>query len=526
MPAAATALATNISHNNLTGYTFSCKSAVQAWYNGDTTGQNANYGIMLRYYNESVADYNAVYSADYTDESKRPNLTIIYQPSSTTIRVLEGKTYTLATPNVSGTITWTSSNTSAATVNTSGKLTAIKAGVTTISATVDGVVHKRYTVYVTIADGIYYIKNANIGLYLGTYGGTTDSTAARLLAKVSTGTSLCYQLWKVTYLGSGYYSIRPVYKLDMALRSNDGGTVELTTIGEIDSLSAVPLASRWTIEYDTTGYVFRYTGSGSMAMRSANGSASPGLGVITAVYSSTTTFRWTLEKPLYRAEVYNFYDNGYSVRYGESTNASAATIYQYSNAIAKRYLELLNFEVAVYYPSYFSSALDNCKVTVTSSNIDSVCGHSDNHDERQNVILDFKSHYVGSNTRTYAYWTGHRIESTSSAGDININRSCSSGYHIFMLELSTEENRELYSIGVLMHELNHQYGARDHYHELTDANDPTSCKFKDVCSECGTNKRPKTCIMYQSRIDISKSTVICDLCKQDITEHLAAHHET
>ena len=47
MPAASTLLASNISHNNLTGYSFSCKAAVQAWYNGDTTGQNANYGIML-----------------------------------------------------------------------------------------------------------------------------------------------------------------------------------------------------------------------------------------------------------------------------------------------------------------------------------------------------------------------------------------------------------------------------------------------------------------------------------------------
>lgn len=81
MPAASTAIATNISHNNLSRYTFSCKNAVQSWYNGSTTGSNANYGIMLRYYNESVADYNAVYSADCTNESKRPSLIIDYGPT-------------------------------------------------------------------------------------------------------------------------------------------------------------------------------------------------------------------------------------------------------------------------------------------------------------------------------------------------------------------------------------------------------------------------------------------------------------
>lgn len=72
-PAADILLQSNISHNNCTGYTFSCLTAVQHWYDGDTAGQNENYGIMLRYYDETVDDYNAVYSAEYDDESKRPN---------------------------------------------------------------------------------------------------------------------------------------------------------------------------------------------------------------------------------------------------------------------------------------------------------------------------------------------------------------------------------------------------------------------------------------------------------------------
>lgn len=77
-----TLIVSNISHNNKTGYTFSCDSAVQSWYSGSTTGSNANYGIMLRYYNESIDDYNSVYSADYTDESKRPLLIIYYTGTS------------------------------------------------------------------------------------------------------------------------------------------------------------------------------------------------------------------------------------------------------------------------------------------------------------------------------------------------------------------------------------------------------------------------------------------------------------
>ena len=47
MPDANTLLEQNISHNNKTKYQFSCLTAVQHWYDGDTTGQNENYGVML-----------------------------------------------------------------------------------------------------------------------------------------------------------------------------------------------------------------------------------------------------------------------------------------------------------------------------------------------------------------------------------------------------------------------------------------------------------------------------------------------
>lgn len=128
MPAAATLLQSNISHNSLTKYTFSCLTAVKRWYSGMPNGKNQNYGIMLRYYNESINDYNPVYSADHTTASQRPSLTITYQAPSNTVSVLEGSTYTLNAQTVSGTITWSLDNTSIATVNASGKVTGVKAG--------------------------------------------------------------------------------------------------------------------------------------------------------------------------------------------------------------------------------------------------------------------------------------------------------------------------------------------------------------------------------------------------------------
>ncbi len=75
MPAADTLIASNISHNNCSYYAFDCTEAVQSWY--ENGGAN-NYGIMLRYTDETVNDHNALFSADYALESKRPVLSIRY----------------------------------------------------------------------------------------------------------------------------------------------------------------------------------------------------------------------------------------------------------------------------------------------------------------------------------------------------------------------------------------------------------------------------------------------------------------
>ena len=262
-PAATVLLAENISHNNKTKYQFSCLAAVQHWYNGDTTGQHENYGIMLCYNDTTIADYNSVYSADYADATLRPSITISYDPLR--ISVQEGLSIAL-TPPTTG-VTWTSSNTAVATVTSAGCLTGIKAGKATVSAIVEGAVVKEYAVYVTIPEGVYYIHDGG-GYYLATNGGIADGTNAVLKAKAISGRAQLNQLWRIDHLINGYYSIRPLYKLDMGLTSENGdaGPVEITTIGTMDSWTCVPGGNRWTITFDSNGYVFYCAGTSYMTM--------------------------------------------------------------------------------------------------------------------------------------------------------------------------------------------------------------------------------------------------------------------
>ena len=292
-PAADVLLQSNISHNNVTGYVFSCLTAVQHWYDGDTTGQNENYGIMLCYQDPEIADYNSFYSADCTDATMRPALTISYTPANNEISVLEGYTKQLTVPVTIGTITWTSSNTAVATVNSAGKVTGIKAGKSTIMASVDGTEIQRYTVYVKIADGVYRIDSRDTNFYLAANSGALENATTLLRSETTEELPMLRQLWRVIYLSGGYYVIRPMHNQNMALHAKNGVS-DVTTIGYDNTLSGVPVENRWTIEYLEDGYVFKCRGDSTQALRGND--TSPYTQVFTGEYNSTSQyFRWYFE---------------------------------------------------------------------------------------------------------------------------------------------------------------------------------------------------------------------------------------
>ena len=300
-PAANILLESNISNNDRTKYQFSVLTAVRHWYDGDPTGQNENYGIMLRYYDETLTGYyNSVYSGDVVDTNSRPKLTISYTPPNDEVRVRQGYTKQLTVPDTTETITWTSSNTSVATVNSSGVVTGIQVGTATITAYVSGVEYQTFTVRVTIADGVYRITNT-AGLNLGTYGSIAENTKAKMLSHSNSGFNELCQLWKIAYLDNGYYSIRPMHKLDMGLHAagTTGSSVDIVSMGTSDTLSGVPSLCRWGISptADGTSYFINHVGTSSLGMAMDGQIPSVGMGVITDISSNTQGyFKWMLNK--------------------------------------------------------------------------------------------------------------------------------------------------------------------------------------------------------------------------------------
>ena len=267
MPTIGAVLENNISHNNKTKYEFSCLTAVQHWYDGSTTGQNENYGIMLQYADCSIADYNSFYSADCTDATMRPSMTIRYDPLSNVVEIKEGETRTLSVPGYTGTITWTTDDAAIATVSAEGVVTGINAGKTMVTALAGNEVLAEYTAYVSISEGTYYIRST-YGVYMGTSGQIADGTGAYLFAKATSGRAQLNQLWRIDYLGTGYYSIRPLYNMNMGLCSENGvpGDAVITNIGASDKLADVPATNRWSISRTANGLEFYCAGTSYMTL--------------------------------------------------------------------------------------------------------------------------------------------------------------------------------------------------------------------------------------------------------------------
>lgn len=276
-------------------------------------------------------------------------------------------------------------------------------------------------------------------------------------------------------------------------------------------------------------------------------------------------YQTTLYK--YELIVKSYFDKGYKARYGESNGESKDFIESVMDSVASRYYDMFELHIASHYALSYTSALDTCKGTVNENNIDDWCTCGQKHHALFNTskdtyptISDYFTNYApisNENKRrtTYACWSGHKIISytnspTNEKNDYT-NRSFSSGTlrHIYMINLlndtetlpnhNNKTERQVFTKRILMHELNHQIGAPDHYHETIDGTDTGICKnslengsgfcSSTICnSTFHTTNRPESCIMndiWEVICDINSDNIICEGCQDDIREHLEANNK-
>ncbi len=367
-----------------------------------------------------------------------------------------------------------------------------------------------------LTNNIYYIKNAGSNMYMDIEGPGPQEWVQQWTSHSGT-----QERWLISKQNNGFYTIKSQYGNNYYV----GISSNLTETNNVKLYSNTNYDIYWRIFEGKPGEFFLEPAyDEGVILYAHNNNLGSNLRLTDYANSNLDGAKWNiLNVGNYFAKIVNYIDYGYCVNYDETLNESIEVVYQYTDVLADRFFELLGVRILFDSGTYFESPIDECKGTVTSANINTLCTHSGTiHTDRDNVISSFESSYTAEEMTTYVLWSNHKIRSIATSGNEEYNRSCSSGSSILMLERSDDESRYTDSIGVLMHEICHQFGAQDHYHEEIDENG--TCKFGDVCSDCGEKPRPDTCIMYQSRTDISRGNILCDECKEEILVYLAEHY--
>ncbi len=153
------------------------------------------------------------------------------------------------------------------------------------------------TVENTFDNGIYYIYSMLGNCLHVSNGGIDDYTRVNMFARYAAGTDevmTLRQLWKITYLGQGYYSIRPMNKLDMALTVS-GSNAVIRYAGESDAFNTLANQFKWTVTENDLGIVLRNYNDSSKLLCVENDSTSSGAYVCLGE-STSSKQKWNFVK--------------------------------------------------------------------------------------------------------------------------------------------------------------------------------------------------------------------------------------
>lgn len=187
---------------------------------------------------------------------------------------------------------WKSEDKFVATIDETGKVTAVSNGYTNIIVTHKPTGKKRVISIVVgqmVVNGEYYIKNISSGKYMDVEGPSTADGAYIQQWAYHTGNQ---EKWQITHLGSGYYSIKSVYSNKYVGVSNSS-VLDETPIVQTSTLSD---SSKWKIMITADGnykFVSKLSGK-AISLPSQSGSNGTNLQQLAYTNDAIYTDEWII----------------------------------------------------------------------------------------------------------------------------------------------------------------------------------------------------------------------------------------
>ena len=267
-------------------------------------------------------------------------------------------------------ITWSSSNSSVATVNSSGKVTFANGGQTTITATamVNGVQKSAsYTLEIKVLyDGTYFLRNIESGLYADMEG-TTVSSGVPIEKWTFDGSDS--EKWNFTHLGANVYTItlgsHSSYYMGVA-----SGAVN-SEPGIVLYTGTVTDRMKWKVERGNAGYkIVSYLNSGYvLAVKTAEND--PGENLILGDWVDNTSYKdeWVIGDVANYAHI----TNAARIYYDTACTKTPQELSQIYQAAAAGFLNEFHIRFNLT-GVYYSSNLDLSSACHTTT-LNSICNN-------------------------------------------------------------------------------------------------------------------------------------------------------
>ncbi|MDL2287425.1 RICIN domain-containing protein [Eubacteriales bacterium OttesenSCG-928-G02] len=507
---------TGTSENTYKEMTFNLTQYVKNWKSGTNSNYHIDKGVLIRnavdLLDATIMNYWMTAGGPYANHAP-PSLKITYnmpEINTITLNYQSGKTGTMspgqtqtlrktispsnADPNVS----WKSSNTNVATVNSNGVVTAHKDGFAIIRATSNLNPSKKGEINIQVESsallhdsGVYRLRNAATGKYLDVPGGSHELNKHLEIYEKRNNVN---QRWKFTSIGNNQYTITPLSDKCMALDVYNASSSSGANVTQYSKNNSN--AQKWTLTQNSDGS-FRLTAACAPNNALTAGGTGNGAKVYSTAYSSVNSSqKWYLEDVTGEScSISFYYDRGFIYRYSDNYITKLNAI---GNTTVGIYTYLFNAALTKTSSNEdFTSVMDNC----TGKSIFQVCkgihtcpsGHSLSTkctDQRHfgSEIAATPAYNVPIN-KTYFFFTGHQTFKSGNGAQFHNNYSYTGDRFIAMqAHYGSNDIYERHSV----HEMAHQYGAIDHYCNMVKYYDNAGtaqfeCKNARYCGDTGHN---------------------------------------